>query len=169
MARKTVESNLSKTKKATGPKAIDYHESLGMVPIEYHGVQIGWGPDVTKAGKTAESGHEAGKTAKVKRHPDLTIDRAILFIDAIGGSRLKSADRNKLAEVVAFLTGDSVESVRQRYAALNPENETYKGNTESGVKALQNDLKLLSYYFDLIGLRGELKALSDKLGIPSSG
>lgn len=104
--------------------------------------------------------------SKIKRHPDLTIDRAILLIDAIGGSRLKSADREKLAEVVAYLTGDSAESVRQRYSALNPENEGYKGYTEKGMKTLRRDMEILSYYFDLIGLRGELKELSEKLSIP---
>ena len=108
---------------------------------------------------------EEEKKARKKRS-DLTIDRAILLIDAIGGSRLKAADREKLAEVVAFLTGDDPESVRQRYSKLNPENGGYKGHTESGMKALLEDLRILSYYFDLIGLRGELNKLSDKLGIP---
>ncbi|MEO7675077.1 MAG: hypothetical protein ABIU09_13475 [Pyrinomonadaceae bacterium] len=104
--------------------------------------------------------------AKIKRHPDLTIDRAILLIDAIGGSRLKSADREKLADVIAFLTGDAPESVRKRYSALNPENDKYKGSSERGVKALTHDMEILTHYFNLIGLRGELEKISDNLGIP---
>lgn len=106
------------------------------------------------------------KQPTVKRHPDFTIDRAILLINAIGGSRLLSADKTKLAEVFVFLTGEVFESVRKRYSALNPDTEKYKGNTERGTRTLTQDLGVVKTYLDLLGLPEEAKRLSDRMGIP---
>ncbi len=49
--------------------------------------------------------------AKAKKHKDLTIDRAILLMKHLA-PRLTGCDKNKVADVISFLTGFDSEAIR---------------------------------------------------------
>lgn len=93
----------------------------------------------------------------IKKHKDLTIDRAILLMKHLA-PRLTGCDQNKVAKMIAFLTGFDFEATRQGYSKI-------KNKFINTPKAYNDDVKIVCKYLDLIGLTDEAKKLKAESGV----
>lgn len=94
---------------------------------------------------------------KIKKHKDLTAHRAILLMKHLA-PRLKGCDQNKVAEVIAFLTGLESEGIRQGFSEV-------KNKFLNHPKAYNEDVKIVCGYLNLIGLTNEVENIKKDSGV----
>ena len=91
-----------------------------------------------------------------KKHKDLTLDRAALFMDYLFRHSKTTSFNNAKAEAISFLTGYSSETLRQRLSSIdgdkNKRNSSYK-----------RDLRIVRNLFDRLGLVEIIKDIDRKL------
>ncbi len=109
--------------------------------------------------KALEGGKENQTASKdeIKKHKDLTIDRAILLMKHLA-PRLTGCDQNKVADVIAFLIGRDSEAVRQRFSKI-------KSKFLNQPEAYNDDVKIVCEYLNLIGLTNEVEKLKKDSGV----
>jgi hypothetical protein len=95
--------------------------------------------------------------AKAKKHKDLTIDRAILLMKHLA-PRLTGCDKNKVADVISFLTGFDSEAIRQGFSEI-------KNKFANKPNAYNKDVKIVCEYLNLIGLTNEAEKLKRDSGV----
>lgn len=100
---------------------------------------------------------QAQSKGGIKKHKDLTIDRAILLMKHLA-PRLIGCDQNKVAEIIAFLIGRDSEAVRQRFSKL-------KNKFLDQPEAYNDDVKIVCEYLNLIGLTNEAERLKKDSGV----
>jgi hypothetical protein len=104
----------------------------------------------------AEKDFVSGR-ADAKKHKDLTIDRAILLMKHLA-PRLTGCDQNKVADVIAFLTGFDSEAIRQGFSEI-------KNKFANKPKAYNKDVKIVCDYLNLIGLTNEAEKIKRDSGV----
>jgi hypothetical protein len=93
----------------------------------------------------------------LETHKDFSQDRAILLMKSLA-PRLKGCDQNKVAEVIAFLTGFSIEGVRIGLSEI-------KNKFMNKPVAYNKDVKIVCDYLNLIGLTDEAERLKKDSGV----
>lgn len=93
----------------------------------------------------------------IKKHKDLTIDRAILLMKSLA-PRLTGCDQNKVADVVAFLTSFESESIRINFSEI-------KNKFANKPEAYNKDVKIVCEFLNLIGLTNEAEKLKRDSGV----
>ncbi len=109
-------------------------------------------------------------TENVKRksigEKKLTIDRAMLLIYALGGSRVKGLDQNKMSHLIAFLIENrgGAKQIEKRFSEIFPSRkpEAEGKIKKAGTRAWEEDIETVCYYLDLVGLAGESEKLKER-------
>lgn len=113
--------------------------------------------ELTHQKELKELTNQDSRQEKTLKHKDLTIHRAILLMKHLA-PRLSGADQNKVAEVVAFLTGLDRESIRQGYSEI-------KNKFFNKPEAYNKDVKIVCKYLNLVGLTNEAEKLKKDSGV----
>lgn len=92
----------------------------------------------------------------IKKHTDLTLDRAVLFMDYLFRDAKASSFNTKKAEAISFLTGFSEETLRQRLSTIY--NEKNKKD-----KSYKKDIRIVRNLFDKLGLSEIVKSIDQDL------
>ncbi|MDQ3635751.1 MAG: hypothetical protein M3405_14760 [Acidobacteriota bacterium] len=87
-----------------------------------------------------------------KKHKDLTLDRAVLFMDYLFRFAETSSFNTSKAEAISFLTGFSEETLRQRLSTIYNE----KNKKDNSFK---KDIRVVRNLFDKLGLSEIVKKI----------
>lgn len=90
------------------------------------------------------------------KHKDLTLDRAVLFMEYLFRATKTSSFNKAKAEAISFLTGYSSETLRQRLSSINEE----KNKKSSSFK---KDLRIVRNLLDKLGLTEIVKDIDRDL------
>ncbi len=90
----------------------------------------------------------------IKRHKDLTLDRATLLMNYLFTFAKVNCHNTKKAEVISFLTGYSENTVGDKLSALH-------SKADENFTAYEKDMKIIRKYFEKIGL-SEIVELIDR-------
>lgn len=94
----------------------------------------------------------------------LTIDRAIMLIYAMGGSRIKGLDKGKVATAISYLTGYSVKQFIKRFSAVLPDAEGGIKKFNDQTKAYNEDVRKVCEILLEMGLTNEADNLRQDSG-----
>ncbi len=103
---------------------------------------------------TLEEGQIESKD-NIKKHKDLTLDRAALFFNYLFSYAKADCHNTKKAEVISFLTGFSNNTIRQKLSNL------YSKDNDKSLSAYKEDMRIVRKYFEELGL-SEIVDLIDR-------
>jgi len=106
---------------------------------------------------------QAASITDVKKHKDLTLDRAVLLVDYIFKAAKVNCKNTQKAKVISFLTGYSENTIVQSFSRIEKEKLEIEDESEISDK-FYNDMKIVRDYVEKIGLAEAVKIIDKDLG-----
>jgi hypothetical protein len=94
----------------------------------------------------------------LKKHPDLTLDRATLFLNYLFTFARANCHNTKKAEVISFLTGFSKNTIGDKLSSLH-------SKADENYLNYKKDMEIISKYFESLGLSEIVEMINRDLHI----